>query len=902
MISRLYYVISQKPWGAIVPCLGLAMAGNFSAPTSAFAENITPPPITADETLSTTVRSADGLNMVIEGGERCCNRVGSGTMLFHSFDTFSVPRNGSAHFNNAENIQTVFSRVTGGTVSDIQGALSSNGTASLFLMNPAGIIFGEEASLNIGGSFFATTAEGIIFSDDTEFSAINPSPDLPLLTVNISPGLQMGQQSGAISIHGNGHSIIGGGLFPFWDQGTDSGLQMNAHQSLGFIAPTLDLRGGILNAAAGNIYLGGIAEGVLKLTPRQNSWAANSSGVNQFGPIHLSERSLVTTNGAPPGTIHLQGHNIELEDGSLVTVQNSGDQLGGHLQIESTGILHLSGSSRIAPDQHTMFGTIPGVATSRITHDSLGSAPPGHIFVASNNVLIDNGSSIQSRSYGDGSAGNLTIDVADSIYVEGTSPLAPNISSNIGSFTFSPGNAGNLDIATQNLSILDGAALASATLDEGRGGNIEVRAEQLVIDGFEPTGLSLSALSSATFSTGDSGAVRIDVARLSVINGGVISTGTLAEGDAGTLTVNATESIYVSDDIPDSQFVSGILSDATLVDQALKDQLRIPDSPSGNSGSVRINTPQLTIVNGGIVAVSNRGSGNSGRLEINADEVMVDRRGAITASSQSGQGGDINLNVNSLLALTNDSLITVEAGIAVTGSDNRIDGRSENSGVIHSAQIAQPQGNGGNITINAPFIVGLNNSDISANAFEGNGGSISIYAQGLFGLAFRDRFTPGNDITASSEFGLDGTVNISAFNVELGSGVIELPSDLTKSTSQVAQGCNLSENRFIVTGRGGLPTEPDIDRPWSQILPDLGSPLEIPPAPLSDQSDQLAVALSAPVPLLPEARRASSEPTSRWQEATMMAIAPNGNIQLTAANAYGSAIPSASCTSQADTL
>ena len=104
--------------------------------------------VTPDGTLSTTVSSSDNLNFVIEAGNQ------SGRHLFHSFDKFSVPTNGSAQFNNARGIRTIFSRVTGGNISEINGELSTNHTATLFLMNPSGIIFGKDASLNIGGSFF----------------------------------------------------------------------------------------------------------------------------------------------------------------------------------------------------------------------------------------------------------------------------------------------------------------------------------------------------------------------------------------------------------------------------------------------------------------------------------------------------------------------------------------------------------------------------------------------------------------------------------------------------------------------------------------------------------------------------------------------------------------------------
>ena len=96
----------------------------------------------------------------INGGET------AGTNLFHSLRELSVKKEAGIIFNNDPIIQNIFARVTGGEASIIDGLLKTQGEANLFLINPVGIIFGENARLDIGGSFFGTTA-------DKESSRIN---------------------------------------------------------------------------------------------------------------------------------------------------------------------------------------------------------------------------------------------------------------------------------------------------------------------------------------------------------------------------------------------------------------------------------------------------------------------------------------------------------------------------------------------------------------------------------------------------------------------------------------------------------------------------------------------------------------------------------------------------------
>ena len=191
--------------------------------------------ITPDNTLpNNSDITRDGNTFNIDGGTE------AGSNLFHSFEEFSVPTNGTASFNNAVNIQNIIGRVTGGKASDINGLIEANGNANLFLINPWGIVFGENAQLNIGGSFLATTADAIGFGKDNFFSAANPQNSSSLLEV--APDALFFNQLKTASIENN--SVVDMGLNKI-DDFTPKGLRVPDGKSLLLVGGNVSMDGGI---------------------------------------------------------------------------------------------------------------------------------------------------------------------------------------------------------------------------------------------------------------------------------------------------------------------------------------------------------------------------------------------------------------------------------------------------------------------------------------------------------------------------------------------------------------------------------------------------------------------------------------------------------------------------------
>jgi filamentous hemagglutinin family protein len=305
--------------------------------------------VTSDNTTNTTVNQS-GKNFEIING------IQKGNNLFHSFKDFSIPKGNSATFNNSNDVVNIINRVTGGNISNINGLIKANGNANLFLINPAGIVFGKNARLDIGGSFFGSTAESILFKDGFNYSAI--SEEAPLLTISVPVGLQMGTNPGAIEVNGNGHSLTTTNpyLIPYFPTAPIMGLQVKPGKTLALIGGSINLNGGILDAPGGNIELGSVnSKSLINVNPQDRKFTFDYSNTSNFGDIQLSNKSLVNVSGNNTSSIQFQAKNISFNNGSFIWSRNLGIQPGGNIKIRSSELLELNGTS---PDELIPSGIV----------------------------------------------------------------------------------------------------------------------------------------------------------------------------------------------------------------------------------------------------------------------------------------------------------------------------------------------------------------------------------------------------------------------------------------------------------------------------------------------------------------------------------------------------------------
>ena len=303
-----------------------------------------------------------------------------------------------------------------------------------------------------------------------------------------------------------------------------------------------------------------------------------------------------------------------------------------------------------------------------------------------------------------------------------------------GSITINARNL-NLEAGDSGRSLITAGITADSISSEAQAGDITIKAtENVTVDN------SIIENQVASEAVGDAGGVTITTDSLSLTNGGRVDASTLGQGNAGDVTVIA-NTLEASSGGQLQTTISGNF-DAGNITLKVQDNLTLsgedsglfantsPDS-TGDGGSIFIVHPTTMIIRDGAqVAVNSEGIGRGGNIDLQAGSLTLDR-GTITAETASNQGGNINLTLSDLLTLRNNSQITATAGTAQAGGD------------------------GGNITIDAPFIIAFpqENSEISANAFEGKGGNISINTNTIIGIEPRDQQTPLSDITASSEWG-----------------------------------------------------------------------------------------------------------------------------------------------------
>lgn len=749
--------------------------------------------ITPDEGLNSTVTFSDQNKTIqINGGSQPDDEAN----LFHGFREFSVLNGYTAHFNNAPEIQNIFSRVSGSNPSIIDGIIKANGTANLFLINPNGIIFGADASLDIGGSFLATTADRIIFEDGSEFNA-RDTQGQPLLTVSVPIGLQWRSQARDINVQqsilevdpGRTLSLFGGNINLVGDIASDEQGQLIAPGGRielgGILSPGIiqlnrdgssrpndatradvslnngmvvdvqsDNGGNIaikarnLNLAQGSILIAGIAEG-------------EGSPSSQAGDIEIDATDIVTLDGSSliANTVDLEalgnGGNININTGALYVTDGAGlnTNLAG---TGNAGDVNIKARDIVVFDGATTEGfptTISSIVGLQGFNPSKGQGNSGNININSGSLIVKNGAAIGSSTVGVGDAGDVNISARDTVVFDGvgTNGFPSSVSSTVGLIfpqsLQGVGNGGDIKINARSLFVTNGAFLAASSISgEGEAGNIKINARDTVV--FD--GVSSNGIPSAVISTlgqgirGKAGGIEINTRSLFVTDGAVLSTFTAGQGKAGNIQINATSLVELSG-LNIEEVANGFSANSVLVERLIAIFGFNPVGIStglytsselgaqGEGGDITVTTPSFRLTDGAIVNAQTRNTDRGGNITINTDRFEAINGGqVITTTGGSGNAGTIDITASDRILLFGSDP-TFPLRINRFGSET-VRNQGSSSGLFASSEEGS-RGRGGDIQLQANRLFLDNGAFISAETASSQGGNIAIELQDLLLLA-----------------------------------------------------------------------------------------------------------------------------------------------------------------------
>ncbi len=744
-----------------------------------FISNPTAAQVVGDTTLPVGERSqvTGNPNFQIDGGTT------RGGNLFHSFSEFSVPTGGSAYFNNAVDVQNIFSRVTGGSISNIDGVIRANGTANLFLLNPNGILFGPNASLNIGGSFVATTASEIGFPNGEVFSSDATQP-LPSQLLNVNPNALFFNQLAA-------QSIVNQSIF------NDTGLQVPLRQNLLLVGGPVQLDGGRVISPGSYVELGSVGgAGTINLSTAQEDWQLNlPDGVTRADAL-LRNGGDINVKG-DGGSIRILSRNIDIL-GSTLRIEIPSDSRfpatqTGDLELNATGSITISDSilANSLFGEGTM-GNITLTAGERITIDGsalFSTAEPGgmgdigDVTITAGTILFDNTLFVANTSQPT-DASDVFINARDTVSIDSSTVYNTVEQTGIG-------NGGDINITTGSLAIR-GTRLLLFTRGQGNVGDVNIDARDTVsLDG------------SFMFNTvnqtgiGNGGGINITTGSFALTGGTELISNTDGQGDAGSVNINARDTVSF-----DRSFMFNTVN----------------QTGNGNGGGINITTGSLALTEGSQLVSSIDGQGNTGRVTINARDLVSldDGSDVFNFVGQTGIGnsGGINITTGSLALTEGSQLVSDTNGRGDAGSVNI---NARNTVSLDNARVFNVVrqtgiGNGGGINITTGSLALTGGGQLVANTDgQGSAGDITINARDrvlLDGVSSNKLF-PSSIFTqvASGATGQGGDVTITTGSLFLINGGAVNTNNVggTGNSGQVT-----IDARDSVQIRGTAPTTPFI--------------------------------------------------------------------------------------------
>lgn len=735
---------------------------------------------------SGTILSAPGgINLVSVGSE------GVATLTDVGIDTASFNKMGKVEINKSTfGSQLKEVSTSGGRIFISAGSFTvSKGTLSTSSVNGK------------GGDISITAKDSITLDKGASINNSTSGPDAGNISLTTSAATIENQSEIALTSSGSGNagkltisantvSVASGGIISTESsQGKGGDINITASKAITITGQETGQPTNISSNSKGAQAAGNITLVAPTVTVEDAGGVnLNASGSGNAGNLTISASELVVRRGGYLSTASSSSKGGDISITAANTVNISGaDETGGPSRITSS-TNGAQGAGNITVTTPTMDVTDQGF----ISADTLGTGKAGDVIIKTTSLAVNSGGKIStgtSLTDAGGQGGTISIAAFQGVSVDNGA---------ISAATTGSGGGGNISIGGSNISISNGGVINSTASGSGNAGNITVNAGDLVMN-------SSGSMTASTTSTGNAGNINLNVNRLSLSNGAAIE-GAGNAGKGGSITINATQSATVSGSTVDvSTSGTGDAGTLTIVTPSLsvsdKATVFSASSGDGNAGGITVETGQLTVSKGGrietsaeqashgkgghiginatgaisisgdgtTIATDTAGSGDAGSIEVTAPILAITDRATISASSRSttGKAGTITVTTGNLTMA--GGTITTEASSKAGGSIfiDPAFAYLNNSSITTS--VKGGTGDSGNILFSGGTLI-LEKSAVTANAEGGNGGNIGIAAR-----VFLTDPASFSNITATSQKGLAGTVDINAPLVDVSGNLVMLP-------------------------------------------------------------------------------------------------------------------------------
>jgi filamentous hemagglutinin family protein len=819
----------------------------------------------------------------------------SGNNLFHSFSVFNLETGQSATFTGPSSLANIIARVTGGTGSSIDGTIATltGGSPNLFLINPAGVIFGPNASLDVEGSFHVSTADYLKFADGVKYmsnlgngSSFSTAEPAAFGFLNANP-----LNPPAVEIDG-------------------SVLNVGTASTMNLVGGEVQITGGRLTAPGGAIAATAVASfGELPLDPI----AFESATVEASGNAAISGGAVLDASDpsalAPAaGSIYVRAGTVTIDDSGILA-DNHGTDPGGTVVLAGKNQTTITNGSSVSS---TAYAEGSGAAIALIGGDitvsqdsdvftlttnwfsSMGvvAGDAGPLTVTAETITVTGGSSISSATQGAGNGGNIVVDVTGALEIGGNSiddqgQIRSNTygSGNSGDITVSSGtltitgllsvigagtasvyggDAGQVTISAESITLSEGGQIESSTAGPGNGGNITIHATKSLEvysnpdEFYQITGIFADSFGSGDYfdAAGDAGKITIDAGSITIGERGRISSGSARYGNGGDITVNSagaltisgySSGISVSTTWPDGGDAGAITVNADSIMLADGASITSSTAAAGNGGDIVVHTTNALEIGGnaltGIYAES-YGYGDGGTISVDAGNITIEGLARISSSTfGSGNGGDVTVNSAGALTITGDPAAFFATGISantyavgqdgVPGGDaGQVTVRADNITIADGGQVSSStsgSGHGGNILVEAVHALdiheepyGLLLTGIFADSYyydadsvptgdAGNinvdAGSVTIGGTGQVSSTTSGSGSAGNvAVTADTITITDGIIDSSTFGSGSGGNVVVTAIEALEIHGDVGAGIRADSLPWSATGDAGTIT------------------------------------------------------------------------------------------------